>query len=771
MKPSPLFRIIPFVIALVALVACKPATERHGDHAAASVAAAPSLIPAPATLQTNDGQFVIDSGTRLHAEGEAAQRVAKLFNGFLATQKRPEIPLADAGNGGIRFEIATSASPSPEGYVLDVKTDGIVVRAADERGLFYGAATLLQLLTPADGDKVAVRALHIEDAPRFGWRGAMLDSARHFQNVDEIKRLLDAMALLKLNVFHWHLTDDQGWRIEIPKYPKLTEIGACRIPAGDAGIDPATGKPVPYCGFYTQAQIRDVVAYAAARHIEVMPEFDVPGHAVAAIAAYPQLGVTGAPLPVSNEWGVNSNLFNTEEDTYRFFEDVLGEMVKLFPGRYVHIGGDEAVKDQWIASPRAQQQMKAQGAKDEMAMQGLMVARLEKFLAAHGKRLIGWDEILEGKLPESATVMSWRGTEGGLEAAKQGHDVVMSPSSDLYFDYLQTHSANEPPGRPSIIEMKQVYAFEPVPAELPADKRQHILGLQANMWTEHSRSFARVQHNLFPRLAAVAETGWTPKDRKDYASFLARLPAQLPRWRAQGVEYARTPFEVEFQAEAGGSATAKVALSNPLGYPDIRYTIDDSAPTATSTAYKQPFDVAVPTKLRAAVFVDGQALANANAFDVDAASLLTRGNNALASCGKGLGLRLEDDGPFNGERGIYNVDIFNPCWQWKQVDLSAIGVVQVHAARLPYNFQLAHDESSRKFQPAQTAHGELVLRAGCAGAELARVPMPAQPDADGFLTLKTAIPAQSKPIDLCVYFTGDTRPAMWVVDRIALQPK
>ncbi len=770
MKPLSPFRTIPLAIALIALAACKPA-EHSGDHAAAPVAATPSLIPAPATLQTADGQFVVDTATRIRAEGEAAQRVAKLFNGFLAKGKRPEIPLADAGNGGIRFEIAAGASPSPEGYVLDVKTDGIVVRAADERGLFYGAATLLQLLTPADGDKVAVRALHIEDAPRFGWRGAMLDSARHFQSVDEIKRLLDAMALLKLNVFHWHLTDDQGWRIEIPKYPKLIGIGSCRIPAGDAGIDPATGKPAPYCGFYTQAQVRDVVAYAAARHIEVMPEFDVPGHAVAAVAAYPQLGVTGKSLPVSNEWGVNSNLFNTEEDTYRFFEDVLGEMVKLFPGRYVHIGGDEAVKDQWIASPRIQQQMKAQGAKDEMAMQGLMVARLEKFLAAHGKRLIGWDEILEGKLPESATVMSWRGTEGGLEAAKQGHDVVMSPSSDLYFDYLQTRSANEPPGRPSIIEMKQVYAFEPVPAGLPADKQPHILGLQANMWTEHSRTFARVQHNLFPRLAAVAETGWTPKDRKDYASFLARLPAQLPRWRAQDVEYARTPFEVEFQAEAGGSATAKVTLSNPLGYADIRYTTDGSAPTATSTAYAKPFDVTVPTKLRATVFVDDQALADASAFDVDAASLLTRGNNALASCGKGLGLRLEDDAPFKGERGIYNVDIFNPCWQWKQADLSRIGAVEVHAARLPYNFQLAHDESSRKFQPAQTAHGELVLRAGCEGAELARVPMPAQPDTDGFVTLKTAIPTQSKPIDLCVYFTGDTRPAMWVVDRIDLQPK
>ncbi len=770
MKPMPLLRAFPFALAFVLLAACKPAAERQETPSIAPVAAAPALIPEPATLQVGDGQFVVDAGTRLHAEGEAAQRVAGLFNGYLKASGRPEIPLDADGKGGIRFEIAADASPSPEGYMLDVAPDGIVVRAGEETGLFRGATTLLQLLVPADGDRVAVRTLHIEDAPRFGWRGAMLDSARHIQSVDEIKRLLDAMALLKLNMFHWHLTDDQGWRIEIPEYPKLIEVGSCRIPAGDAGIDPATGQPAPYCGHFTQDQIRDVVAYAAARHIEVMPEFDVPGHAVAAIASYPQLGVTGKPLPVSNEWGVNSNLFNTEEDTYRFFEDVLGEMVKLFPGRYVHIGGDEAVKDQWIASQRVQQQMKAQGAKDEMAMQGLLVARLEKFLAAHGKRMLGWDEILEARLPESATVMSWRGTEGGLEAAKQGHDVVMVPSSVLYFDYLQTHSNSEPPGRPSLIEMQKVYAFDPVPDALPADKRQHILGLQANLWTEHTRSFARAQHNLFPRLAAVAETGWTPKARKDYAGFLARLPAQLARWRAQGVEYARTPFEILLAAESTGDGKARVSLSNPLDYPGIRYTTDGSAPGAESPAYAGPVEVALPTQLRAAVFVDGKALADANAFDIDAASLLTRGNNALDPCGNGLGLRLEDDGPFGGERGIYNVDIFYPCWQWKQADLSGIDAIEVHAARLPYNFQLAHDEPHRKFEPARTAHGELVLRAGCKGAELARVPLPAQPDADGFVTLKASIAPQPKPTDLCVNFTGDTRPTMWVADRVTLLP-
>jgi hexosaminidase len=290
-----------------------------------------------------------------------------------------------------------------------VSPQRILVSAGNERGLFYGAVTLWQLATRNDAARIGIPALHIDDAPRFAWRGLMLDSARHFQSVADIKQLLDAMALHKLNTFHWHLTDDQGWRIQIRKYPKLTEVGGCRIPAGDGGVDPQTGKPVPYCGYYTQDQIRDVVHYAAQRHITIVPEIDVPGHAQAAIAAYPELGVLGDKPTVSNEWGVNTYLFNNEEATFRFLENVLAEVVELFPGTYVHVGGDEAVKDQWIASPRVQARMRELGARDEMAMQGLLIKRLEKFLAAHGKRLIGWDEILEGGLPQEATVMSWRG--------------------------------------------------------------------------------------------------------------------------------------------------------------------------------------------------------------------------------------------------------------------------------------------------------------------------------------------------------------------------
>ncbi len=760
-------------VAVLAVLSIGPAPA----WAASPTEAAPAglgLIPAPASLQLRTGDFQVQAATRIEALDAQARAAAEQFAAFAAKSHGLDLKVSqakDAGKGAIRFLIDPKAvGTSPESYSLDVDPHRILVSARDPRGLFYGAVTLWQLLE--DGEKdLRIPALRIDDTPRFAWRGLMLDSARHFQSVEEIKQLLDAMALHKLNTFHWHLTDDQGWRIEIKRYPKLTEVGACRVPAGDAGIY-ADGEPRNYCGYYTQEQVRDVVRYAADRHIAVVPEIDVPGHATAAIAAYPQLGVLDTPLAVSNEWGVNTNLFNVEESTFAFLEDVLGEVTGLFPGAYVHVGGDEAVKDQWKASARVQQRIHELGVKDEAGMQSYLIKRLEKFLAAKHRRLIGWDEILEGGLPEEATVMSWRGIEGGIEAANQGHDVVMSPSSELYLDYLQTDSPNEPPGRPATITLQQVYAFEPMPDALAADKRSHILGLQANVWTEHMRTFARVQHAVFPRLAALAETAWSPREKKDWDGFAARLPSQLQRYRAMGIGYARTPFEVRttlLQDRKG--ERVQVSLYNPLGYRDIRYTTDGSEPTAASTLYGSPFELRLPSELRAAVFVGGHALTAASVRELDAASLLTRSDEELAMCTGALMLRLEDDGPAEGGRAIFNADIFNPCWEWNAANLDGISSITVRAGRMPYYFQLAHDEPSRKFKPAKTAHGELEIRAGCEGPALASVPLPAAPEADGFATLEAKLETVAGPRDLCIFFTGDTRPAMWVLDRVTLQPE
>ena len=769
------WRKLSALLLSAALVACTPTTSAP-PH---TNTAAPSLIPLPASLQLQDGSFALSANIPIIANGSEARAAAEQFQRVARQSHGLDLKIVDtaAGSNAIVFRLdPTDAAAKPEGYVLEVTPQGVVVSANDAAGLFYGGITLSQLLPQgrANGG-LAVPALRIQDAPRFSWRGFMLDSARHFWSVDEVKQIIDQMALHKLNTFHWHLTDDQGWRVEIKQYPKLTEIGGCRIPAGDGGVDPITGEARPYCGFYTQEQIRDLVAYAAERHITVVPEIDVPGHATAAIAAYPELGVTTEPLVPSNEWGVFPHLFNTEESTLQFLENVLAEVVELFPGRYVHIGGDEAVKDQWEASARVQEHMRAVGAKTEMEMQSHMVARLEKFLSAHGKRLIGWDEILEGPLPAEATVMSWRGTEGGLKAAQESHDVVMSPSSDLYLDYLQTTSPNEPPGRPAAIPLKQVYGFEPVPTELEADKRQHILGLQANMWTEHTRTFERLQHNVFPRLAAVAETGWSPREQKDYASFLQRLPAQLQRYRDAGIGYAQTPFQVDAVAEQDRTAgTAKVTLDSPLGY-EVRYTTDGSDPTAHSTRYEAPLQVTLPTQLRAAAFAEGKALAAPRDYRWDTTSLLTRSAEQLATCPDAgrLLLRLEDDGPADGERAIFNTTIFYPCWQWNAADLEGIASIKVRAGQIPYYFQLAHDEPNRRFEPSRSKHGELDIHAGgCKGELLASVPLPATPDKDGFITLSALLPADTQgKHDLCLRFTGDTRPTMWVLDTVTLQPR
>lgn len=736
----------------------------------------PALLPLPANVQRQRGHFDFDAETPVVAESAAMPASAD----FIALVERTGgirlTRVADAASDAraIEFAIDPAWSGGAESYRVEVSRARVRVTAGAAPGLYYGAVTLWQAATRLGDATLRIPAMRIDDAPRFAWRGLMLDSARHFQSVDEIKRLLDAMALHKLNTFHWHLTDDQGWRIEIRRYPKLTEVGGCRIPAGDGGIDPRTGKPRPYCGYYTQAQIRDVVAYAAQRHISVVPEIDMPGHATAAVAAYPRLGVQPRKrLRVSNEWGVNTNLFNVEEDTFVFLENVLAEVIELFPGRYVHVGGDEAVKDQWQASPRVQARMRALGVADETALQSHFINRMGTFLAARDRRLIGWDEILDGGAPPGATVMSWRGEQGALAAAKRGHDVVMSPSSDLYFDYLQTDSPNEPPGRPATIDLRKAYAFEPVPAALDTDKQKHIIGVQANVWTEHMRSYARVQHAFFPRIAAVAETAWSPRTAKDYASFLARLPTQLRRYDALRIDYADTPFEVQATvADADrGAGTATVALSNALDDSDIRYTADGTAPTANSPRYREPLMLRLPARVDAAVFVDGRPLGAASGQAFSAQSLLARNDEDLDTCSNSLKLRLEDDGPIEDERAIYDVDIFDPCWLWKEADLDGIAAIEVRAGRIPYFFQLAHDEKHRKFRPAKRRHGEFEVRAGCDGAVLATVAMPATPDADGFVTLRAPLSSPARTQDLCLYFTGDTRPAMWALDSVRLIPR
>ncbi len=764
--------------ALALLAAC-------GERPAATDAATPPgpieiraerlpLIPQPASVKVGEGRFTLDADTAVIGEGQAAT-VARQFIDLLGRTTPLKLRDAAAADGApaIVFALdASAAQSSPEAYSLTVAPEGVRVSAADARGLFYGAVTLWQLLSGEPGDAVSLPALVIDDAPRFGWRGLMLDSARHFQSIDEIKSLIDAMSLHKLNTFHWHLTDDQGWRIEIRKYPKLTEVGGCRIPAGEAGVA-GDGQPRRYCGHYTQDQIREVVAYAAERHITVVPEIDVPGHAQAAVSAYPEHGVVDGPTSPSPDWGVNPYLFNPADETLAFLEDILAEVIELFPGRYIHLGGDEAVKHQWKQSPKVQAHMRSLGIASEEAMQSHMLKRLEKYLEDHDRRLIGWDEIIEGGLPPQATVMSWRGIAGGIEAARHGHDVVMAPGSTLYLDFLQTDLPDEPPGRPAFIPLQKIYDFDPVPTELDQAQKKHVIGVQANVWTEHMRLFPRVQHNVFPRLSALAEIAWTPQDRKDYQDFLARLPAQLQRYRALEIPYAQTALSVAMtHHEDRQAGKVTVELSNPLGYDDIRYTTDGSAPTAQSPRYEGPMALALPATLQAAAFFDGRAVASqANAWTLDDASLRSRTDKTLAQCPDSgrLVLRLEDDNPAEGPRETFDVTIFNPCWLWPDADLHGVASVKARIGRIPYNFGLDKDEANRRFRKPVAAHGEFEVRAGCDGPVLATVPLPQDAGADGFVELEAPLKATSPRADLCVTLSGDTRPRMWVLNRLTLQ--
>jgi hexosaminidase len=509
------------------------------------------LTPIPAVVELRGGELRIGVGAVIGvpAGDEAARGVARWMAKTVDRDRALRLTVGPGPHAVIRFtRIGADPTLGAEGYRLDVTPQQVRIEAATDAGLFHGAASLLQLLTPEDGTKgaVSLRALHVEDRPRYAWRGLMLDSARHYQSVAFIEALLDQMARYKLNTFHWHLTDDQGWRLQIKHYPRLTDIGAWRVEAGRAhleDIDPKTGKPRLYGGFYTQDQVREIVAYAKARSITVVPEIEMPGHATAAILAYPELGVRAADPKTISDWGVFPNLYKPSDQTFVFLENVLTEVIALFPGPYIHVGGDEAIKDYWKASPEIQAQIKVLGLKDEDGLQSWFIQRIQRFLAAHGRRLVGWDEILQGGLPSDAVVMSWHGASGAVAAAKAGHDAILTPGLPFYFDNRQSGAADEPPGRGLIISLQNVYGFDPTPTALDAASKAHILGLQANVWTEHIRLDDRVEHMAFPRAIALAEMAWSPPEKRQWADFITRLPVAIRRDQALGLQPALSAFE------------------------------------------------------------------------------------------------------------------------------------------------------------------------------------------------------------------------------------
>ncbi len=530
----------------------------------------PVIFPKPQQMQLLPGNFLLSNATTIVADG-AAKPIVALFISQLKMQSGLNLRQAASANKNvIRFSFTNKIQPGPAGqYALTVGASNITITANRPEGIFYGMQTLLQLAAPAAALKTTdvkvktsasftVPCLNIYDEPRFAYRGMHLDVSRHFFNVAYIKKYIDYLAAYKFNTFHWHLTDDQGWRIEIKKYPKLTNVGGYRN-GTIIGRYPGKGNDgLRYGGFYTQEQIKEVVKYAAERYISVIPEIEMPGHASAAIAAYPQLScfpdestkhppqcawagdTTGKQ--VQQTWGVFDDVFCPGEYTFHFLEDVLDEVMPLFPSRYIHIGGDECPKTAWERSAFCQQLMKEKGLKNAHELQSYFIQRMEKYVNSKGRRIIGWDEILEGGLAPNATVMSWQGEKGGIAAAQQAHDVIMTPSNYVYFDHSQTKSEDSVTIG-GYLPLETVYNYDPVPAVLNTDGAKHILGAQANLWAEYITNPAKVEYMLFPRMAALSEVLWTKKENKSWDDFEKRLPALFERLNDGKVNYSKTYLE------------------------------------------------------------------------------------------------------------------------------------------------------------------------------------------------------------------------------------
>ncbi|MBP6977972.1 MAG: family 20 glycosylhydrolase [Bacteroidales bacterium] len=593
-----------------------------------------SVIPQPTLTEPGEGCFQLRSGTRILVCGEnpLLMQDAEYLTDFIANVTGYRLQVASyklqetegerqddrvTGKNAILLMLDESVqSLGNEGYDLRVEEKGIRIKALTNTGIFYGIQTLLQLL-PAEifGDQViadkqwAVPAVHIMDSPRYSWRGMHLDVSRHFFPVEFVKRYIDLIAMHKMNVFHWHLTDDNGWRIEIKKYPLLTDISAWRVdrenqPWNDR-TPPAPGEQATYGGYYTQDQIREVVEYARQRHITVLPEIEMPGHSCEVFAAYPQLSCRGERLFVQpgSYWPNNDIYCAGNDSVFTFIEDVLTEVMALFPSPCIHIGGDEADRTQWEKCPKCQKRIQDEGLKDVKELQSYFVKRVEKFLSGNGRKLIGWDEILEGGLAPEATVMSWRGFEGGIAAASQGHHVIMCPTSYCYLDYYQADPDFQPMSIGGFVTLKRVYSFEPTPPELTPEQAGFVLGGQGNVWAEFIQSTEHVTYMALPRMTALSEVLWSSKENRNWDGFNERLQKQFQRFKQLKVNYSRGSFAVNiFTATDSTSGGIQVELSSEQFKPEIRYTLDGSLPSKNSSLYTTPITLDSSAQVRAVVF-------------------------------------------------------------------------------------------------------------------------------------------------------------------------
>lgn len=600
MKLTMMHRVLMITAALLPVLA--PAQK--GVH----------IIPQPVSLTVQEGSFVIDPQTtvRFATAAKDLKSAADLLTTAIehisgvklsSNAKKPKV---------IELTIKPDQELGREGYRLQVGPSGITIIANQKEGIVYGIQSLLQTL-PAirTNAPLEVPYLQVKDYPRFRWRGMHLDVSRHFFSPDFIKEYIDLMASYKLNTFHWHLVDDQGWRMEIKKYPKLTNVGAWRVDRLDNvwGDRPQAkaGEPASYGGYYTQEQIRDIIAYAARRNITIVPEIEMPGHVASAIASYPHLSCTGRPqLPLTggNYTGLSSNYCAGSEEVFTFLQDVLGEVLAVFPSAYIHIGGDEVDKSPWKACPRCQARISKEGLKNEEELQSYFIKRIERFLVSRGRKMIGWDEILEGGLAPEATVMSWRGESGGIQAAKMNHDVVMTPGSPLYFDHYQAGPEGEPLAIGGMNTLKKVYDYEPIPKELEGDAARYVLGAQANLWTEFITTAEGIEYMVLPRMLALAEVVWSPKEAKDWTSFNQRLQSHFRSFDQKGLHYSKGNYKVDLKPLAQ-NGKLQVAMFTEALNGQVHYTVNGETPTSQSARYEAPVLIDSSVVLKAVTVLNG----------------------------------------------------------------------------------------------------------------------------------------------------------------------
>lgn len=569
-----------------------------------------NLIPKPQSVELKNGTFKIDKNTSIFFEPEF-EIAGNFLNEFLQNGLGFQFKITSKKDAKIIIEKDTSQIS--EGYLLNISDSKIIIKAGDSGGAFYAIQTLRQLLpteleqnNTAENASFLIPQLTIIDFPKFQYRGMHLDVSRHFFDIEFVKKYIANLAMLKMNKFHWHLTDDQGWRVEIKKYPELTAKGAFRNETliGHYNSSPQQFNGERYGGFYTQEEIKEVVAFAVKHNVTIIPEIEMPGHAQAAISAYPQLGCTGTQIPVATTWGVFENIFYPSEKTFTFLEDVLEEVISLFPGEYIHIGGDEAPKIQWHLCKLCQQMIYDLNLKDENGLQSYFIQRIEKFVNSKGKKIIGWDEILEGGLAPNATVMSWRGMQGGIDAAKQKHNVIMTPNSHAYFDYYQSDKPDEPLAIGGFISLKKVYSFNPIPKELNAEEAKYILGAQANLWTEYIQNEKQVEYMVFPRILALSEVTWNGASEnveEDYPEFLSRVENFMKRLDVLEINYANHLYEIEGKIlKENGKVFYE--LTTPSNGKEIQFALNDSK----NEVYKKPILIEENSKITANVFKNGE---------------------------------------------------------------------------------------------------------------------------------------------------------------------